>query len=121
MSRILLSITVTVNFGCIWNDDDDDDVDDGDDDEDGGDDDDDNDDDNTDNENEKIWRIEEGNKHIKWKAIAAPKPADDCDEIGDDEMLEMSYRDDDNPWPMKRVQGTSKKGREDGAGMGNIK
>ena len=35
--------------------------------------------------------------------------------------LEMSYRDDDNPWPMKRVQGTSKKGREDGTGMGNIK
>ena len=44
------------------------------------------------------------------KPVPAPKPPDDGDANADDEMLQMNYWDDDNPWSRGQVQGASKKG-----------
>ena len=44
------------------------------------------------------------------KPVPAPKPPDDGDADADDEMLQMNYWDDDNPWSRGQVQGASKKG-----------
>ena len=80
------------------------------------DDDDDDDDGNNDDENarEEDENEEGEDKDVESKPVPAPKPADG--DAADDEMLNMNYWDDDNPWSRGRYRGEGSLGGPGGRG-----
>ena len=81
---------------------------------------DDDDDDDDDGNNDENAREEDENeegedKDVESEPVPAPKPADG--DAADDEMLNMNYWDDDNPWSRGRYRGEGSLGGPGGEGV----